>query len=146
MWRKIARKGERQIEDEEEVKRRRSESAAIGDEAKSTTEGGYAQVGGSSSSSGGDQAASEQSRQRQDLADTVDDNGQVAKRGKDHSEEDVRSQEKRMRREDASRQEADAVADRIVLEYGISELRSQSVECEASRALAAIEVWVQEIA
>ena len=109
----------------------------------SNGQGGYAQVGGSSSSSG---AAPADNEQGQALSDEVNERLQVEKRGKDHSWEELRGQEKRMRRDDVAMQQADEDADRIASEHGISELRAQSIESEARKSLLVIERWVQEIA
>ena len=48
--------------------------------------------------------------------------------------------------DDVAMREVDEMADRIASEYGISELRGESVEGEARKSLAVIQRWVQEIA
>ena len=94
------------------------------DEANS----GYSQVGGSSSSLGG-QVDSERSPSVRD----VNDRGQGAKRGKDHSAEKARCKEKRVRRDDfAMRETEEAALDRIASEHSISDLRKQATGGEAT--------------
>ena len=105
------------------------------------TDSGYAQVGGSSSSGNGE-TCMEKGQRNDRVGDGWNESVQVEKHGGDHSEEAIGSQEKRRRFDGEVWQGLGdtSALDREIMEHGISELRSQSVGCEASRALAAIEV------